>query len=240
MKFKLFKLVINVFSLTAFLVVFVFFRSAVRANCGLPHADKAKAPDAARVDEMDDKKQAPLKYGLRVGEQAPDFESPTDAGEVFKLREALKKGPVVLVFYRGGWCPYCNKQMNELKKDLDEFKKRGAVLVALSVDKVDKAAETQMKSELGFSLLSDPDAEVIGKYNLTLQLDAPTLDKYKGYGIDLEAASGRTHHQIAVPAVFVIDTDGRIARSYVNEDYKVRAANEEIFKALDDLHKQAQ
>ena len=177
------------------------------------------------------------KYGLATGQTAPDFTVKTDAGDIFSLRGSLKKGPAVLVFYRGGWCPFCQMQIRELQKNAVEFKKRGATLAALSVDQVVYASETSEKEKLGFPLLSDPDAEVLEKYRLLFHVDDATMDKYTKYGLDLEKASGRSHHTIAVPAVFVIDSKGIIRWAYVNEDYKVRAKIAGMLKALDDIRK---
>jgi peroxiredoxin len=191
---------------------------------------KSKADKPARAEERPE-------YGLAFGSRAPEFKAASDTGVTYDLEQEIKAGPVVLVFYRGGWCPYCSKQLNELKKLYPEIEKRGASLAAISVDRVEKAAETRDKQEIGFPLLSDPDAEIVEKYNLILTLDEATLSKYETYGIDVENASGRTHHQIAVPAVFIIGADGHIKWSYVNKDYKVRADNEEILKVLDALNK---
>lgn len=177
------------------------------------------------------------KFGLDTGRPAPDFTVKTDTGTTFHLMEVLKKGPVVLVFYRGGWCPYCQTQIRELQKNAGAFRERGATLAALSVDQAVYARETSAKEKLGFPLLSDPDAGVLGKYHLRLEVDDATLEKYKEYGIDLEKASGRAHHIIAVPAVFVIDGQGIIRWAYVNEDYKVRAKIADILKALDGIRK---
>ncbi|MFH1537349.1 MAG: redoxin domain-containing protein, partial [bacterium] len=175
------------------------------------------------------------KYGLKTGIRAPGFKVKTCDDKTYGLKKELKKGPVVLVFYRGGWCPYCSTQLRDLQQNLKEFKKRGATLAALSVDAVENAKETHEKEKLGFPLLSDPDAEVLEKYRLAFKLGNKSFKQYRSSGIDIEKASGRKHHQIAVPAVFVIDTGGIIHWAYVNEDYKVRAKIEDILKALDAL-----
>lgn len=180
-------------------------------------------------------KDADSTYGLNNGEVAPDFTVTVNDGSTFHMKDALAEGPLVLVFYRGGWCPYCQVQLRELQTNVEEFHKRGAKLVALSVDKVESAQETMTKENLGFPLLTNPDADVLASYHLTLKLDDATLEKYETYGIDVEKASGKTHHTIAVPAVFVIDESGVIRWSYVNENYKVRASISDILGALDKL-----
>lgn len=179
--------------------------------------------------------QTDQDYGLPVGSKAPVFKTKTYDNKVFNLKNTYKNAVVVLVFYRGGWCPFCSTQLRELQQNLKEFKARGATLAALSVDTVENSAATQKKNDLGFSILSDPKANILGLYNLKLELDNETLKKYKEYGINIEKASGEKHHQIAVPAVFIIDKKGVIRWSYVNLDYKTRAKVSDILEQIDKL-----
>lgn len=224
-----------------FLIALVITQSSVaRADhCGgyTAKEEKKQSSHSAATPMAEDAED--MKYGLAPGSPAPLFKAAADSGITYDLEKEIKQGPVVLVFYRGGWCPYCSKHLNELKKALPDIEKRGATLAAISVDRVEKALETQEKQEVGFPLLSDPDAEIVKKYRLAFTLDEATLGKYETYGINIEDASGRTHHQIAVPAVYIIGVQGRIEWAYLNEDYKVRAENEMIIAALDELKKSA-
>ncbi len=172
--------------------------------------------------------------GISIGNQAPAFSVKDIKGEAFKLEDEIKKGEVVLVFYRGGWCPYCNIQLRSLQAEvLPVVKVKKAQLVVVSVDKVDEALKTQKKEDLGMRVVSDSQAKLIKKYNVAYKVPEDLVKKYKkSYKIDLEKSSGKQHHIIAVPAVFIIDKQGKITFSYVNENYKVRAQVEDIIKAL--------
>ncbi len=176
------------------------------------------------------------KYGLKKGLSAPDFKAKDINGVDFSLKDALKRKPVVLVFYRGGWCPYCNLQLRKLQKNVMPNIKGKAHLVAISVDLPDKGLETSKKENLGFDILSDPKAAILKSYNIVFKVPGPLVKKYKNeYNIDLEGASGEKHHIIAIPSVFVIDSKGKIVFSYANEDYKVRAAEKDIMNAVNKL-----
>jgi len=174
--------------------------------------------------------------GLSVGDQAPDFETKNFKGETFKLSDYYSKGPVLIIFYRGGWCMYCNRQLQSYQQSLDEFEKRGIRIVALSVDKVDNAAKTVEEKELGFEVVSNTNADILEQYGLTYKVPDDLAKMYEEkYSIDLEAASGQTHHVIAIPATYVVDQSGQIIFAYANEDYKVRKSPEEILEFLDNL-----
>jgi len=171
--------------------------------------------------------------GLTVGVQAPDFEAVNYKGEEVRLSNYYQDGPVVLIFYRGGWCMYCNLQLQAFQKELDEFKNLGVSIVALSVDRVQKAAETVAEKELGFEVVANPEADILEAYGLIYNVPDELAKKYKEeYNIDLEAASGQTHHIIAIPATYVIDQNGTIVFAYANVDYKVRPEVEEILEFL--------
>lgn len=171
--------------------------------------------------------------GLAAGEQAPDFTAETANGDTFVLSEAYADGPVILVFYRGGWCPYCNAQLQDFQRRLDDFQAAGAQVVAMSVDVPAKAAETAAEKNITFPLVTNPQADVLEAYNLAYQVPEELVTKYRDeYGIDLEGASGETHHKIAVPATFIIDQSGAIRFSHVDEDYRSRISAEDVLKQL--------
>lgn len=171
--------------------------------------------------------------GLSVGVQAPDFTALTHKGEDITLSTINKDGPVVLVFYRGGWCMYCNRQLQEIQSRLEEFKAQQASVVAISVDLQENAAKSVEEKELGFIVVSNPEANLLEIYNLVYKVPDDLAKKYREeYSIDLEAASGRSDHVIAIPATYVIDAEGKIVYAYANRDYKVRPSLDEILKAL--------
>jgi len=174
--------------------------------------------------------------GLVVGVQAPDFEATNYQGQKIRLSDYYKKGPVVLIFYRGGWCHYCNLQLQEYQQHLEDFKRRGVDIIAVSVDKVEQAAKTVEQKQLGFEVVSNPDADVLKLYNVIYQVPLELAQEYKDkYNIDLQEASGRSDRIIAVSATYVINSQGQIIFAYANKDYTVRKSSEEILQVLDEL-----
>ena len=175
--------------------------------------------------------------GIAVGEQAPQISVKDINGSAFNLKANLQEGPIVLVFYRGGWCPHCNLHLRRLQNDVvPKLEKYNAKLVAISVDKLDEAEKTQKKQNLGMTLISDPMAELIKKYKVVNQTSKSLVRTYKEqYNIDLEGASGQKHHIIAIPAVFTIAQDGSVRFAFVNENYTIRAQSTDILTSLENL-----
>ena len=175
--------------------------------------------------------------GIKVGEIAPQITTKDINGATFNLENTLNNGPVVLVFYRGGWCPYCNRQLRKLQAEIvPELDKFNAKLVAISVDRLDEIEKTQKKQDLGMTLISDPMASIIKRYNVVNQTSDSFVKTYKeSYGIDIEAYSGQKHHIIAVPAIFTISSNGEVVFSYANENYTIRAQNRDIISSLEEL-----
>lgn len=178
---------------------------------------------------------APAKeYGIKSGSVAPQIAVTDVDGKAFDLHAAAKKGPVVLVFYRGGWCPYCNLQLRNLQAKVSkEIEKVGGTIVAVSVDKVDEGLKTKGKEQLSATILSDPDAKILADYNVQFKVPDELVAKYKNeYKIDVEGSSGRKHHIIAVPAVFVLNKSAHVTYRFVEENYKIRAPEADILKAV--------
>lgn len=156
-------------------------------------------------------------------------------GKSISVKEVLNGKPAVLVFYRGGWCPYCNKQLSRLRKITKDIANLGYKLIAVSPDKVSKFKETIKKQELNYTLVSDSDLNLAKEFGLTFKVDAKTRAIYKGYGIDLEEASGKRHYSLPIPAIYVIDSDGLVHFNYVNPNYKVRMNEKILLNALREL-----
>lgn len=139
----------------------------------------------------------------------------------------------VLIFYRGGWCPYCNTYLQELAQMEAEVRDMGFQIIALSPDTPDELKKTMDKAETTYNLYSDSSAEAMRRFGVAFRLDDETFTMYRDrFGIDLEASSGQQHHILPVPAVFVIDAAGMITFSHSNPDYKVRLRGEEFKAAL--------
>ena len=171
--------------------------------------------------------------GLTVGTAAPDFTAPAYDGKTVTLSELYKKGPVVLIFYRGAWCPYCNLHLKSFQTRLSDLQKLGASVVAVSVDKPEYGTKVVKEGLIDFPVVSDSQTDILKAYNVIYQVPADLAAKYRvAYKIDLEAHSGRADHVIAVPATYVIDSSGKIVFAYANADYKVRTQPEEVIEFL--------
>jgi peroxiredoxin len=159
---------------------------------------------------------------LLIGSLVPEVILKTSNGEAFDLRQHSTEKPSVLVFYRGGWCPFCNRHLAGLGKIESKLRDLGYQILAISPDRPAKLAESLDKTNISYTLLSDHRMQAAQAFGIAFQLDKPTLKMLANYKIDIEDASGETHHQLPVPSVFIVGRDGRIGFTYVNPDYKVR------------------
>lgn len=167
-----------------------------------------------------------------VGDAAPEVTLRTDKDAAFDLHAALKQKPAVLIFYRGGWCPYCTKHLAALAGIEKDLADAGFQLLAISTDQPSKLREKPENGALGYQLLSDSRMIAAKAFGIAFQVPDELVAKYKsGFGIDLEAASGQTHHLLPHPAVYVVDQKGVIRFAHVNEDYKVRLEPEKVLEA---------
>lgn len=168
---------------------------------------------------------------IKVGMSIPNVLLRSVDGTEVNLREEVTKKPTVLIFYRGGWCVYCNRQMSQLKEIEHTLLDLGYQLIAISPDRPEKLRETLDRYEFRYTLLSDSKAEAIKAFGLAFRVSQQTLDRYKTINIDLEDASGESHHVLPVPAAFIVGNDGVIKYSYVNPDYRVRIDPEVLLAA---------
>ncbi len=173
--------------------------------------------------------------GLKVGQQAPLFEAKDYKGQTVSLKKELEKGPVVLVFYRGFWCPYCNKQLSQLQDSLAFLTNLGASVITISPESDASIAKTVEKTKASFSMLHDPKGTLMNLYQTGFQLDEKTQKKYKGYGIDLEKSNAENGFTLPVPAVYVIDKKGVIQYVYFDPNYAKRTSVQNILQALQSL-----
>ncbi|MCB0337982.1 MAG: AhpC/TSA family protein [Bdellovibrionales bacterium] len=170
------------------------------------------------------------------GQQVPSAIIRDMEGNQIDFHTVLNREPVVLIFYRGGWCPYCNTHLGQLAEVQDELKELGYRLVAVSPDRPEKLKESQTKNNLGYSLYSDSKMELAKAFGVAFKLDHETVRKYlEEYKIDIEGDSGETHHLLPVPAVFVIDYRGKVRFRYYNADYKVRIDAQQLVKVANEV-----
>lgn len=158
---------------------------------------------------------------LRPGDLAPDFSLPDASGTPVTLSERLVDGPVVLKFYRGGWCPYCNLELRAYQEALPELEAAGAQLIAVSPESPDNSLSTKEKNALAFSVLTDPGGAIAAAYRLAFQLSPELKALYASRGRDLAEWNGGDW-TLPVPGTFVIGKDRRIALAHVDADYRAR------------------
>ncbi len=168
---------------------------------------------------------------LLLGSAVPEVNLQTVAGADTTLKTLLAGKPAVLVFYRGGWCPFCNLQLSNLRLIEKDLTAAGYQLVAISPDRPEELRRTLDKHAMSYTLVSDHHAEAIKAFGIGFVLDAETTGKYAKFGIDIDQASGEQHHGLPVPSVFIIDGAGTIQFEYVHPDYKVRVPSEVILAA---------
>jgi len=169
---------------------------------------------------------------INAGDRAPDFQLRDTAGRQVSLDGLLNDGPVVLTWYRGGWCPYCTESLAEFERDAGAIAASGATLVAISPETATNARSTKGERGLGFTLLSDPGNRVANDYGLVFALSEGTRERYRGYGIDLAAANGDNSWTLPLAATYVIDTDGTVAWAFVTDDYTERPDPDRVIEAL--------
>jgi len=169
---------------------------------------------------------------LEAGARVPAVTVLTATGEKVDLLAATTKQPTVLIFYRGGWCPFCNTHLGELNTIVADLQAAGFQLLAISPDRPDRLYEApKRKTKPEFTLLSDQEAAAMDAFGISWVVPPEQVAKYRdSYHIDLEADSGRTHHKLPHPAVYVV-TDGVIRFAHVNPDYKQRLEPEKILAA---------
>jgi peroxiredoxin len=187
---------------------------------------KAAAPPVAASAE-DIKPLAP-------GTAAPNPAVKTPAGESVPLASALGPGVTMVIFYRGGWCPYCNTHLGEIAGMADELAERGVTVLALSPDSPEKLADAKPDANAGYTLLSDSAFEAAKAFGVAFRVDDETNAKLKGYGIALGEWSGNDSERVLpVPAVFLVDANGTIQFTHTNPDYRRRLSPSELRVALD-------
>ncbi|KAA0956403.1 AhpC/TSA family protein [Planococcus sp. ANT_H30] len=170
--------------------------------------------------------------GLRTGEQAPNFNLPNAAGETVELYEQLKKGPVVLTFYRGNWCPYCNMELRAYQQIIGEIHDQGAELIAISPQTPDQSMSIQEKHNLEYLVVSDEGNNVANQFNLVYQLPEYLVELYKAIGLDVAKHNGDDTWTLPVSATYIIQTDGTIAYEYTKSDYKDRVEPSDVLQEL--------
>lgn len=171
--------------------------------------------------------------GLFLNSKAPDFKGRDQNGNEVRLKDLLKKGNVVLVFYRGQWCPYCNKHLSRLQDSLQLIRDKGATLIAVSPEKPESVDSTVAKTKAEFSILYDEGLKIMKAYDVDFEVPENTLTRYRNAGIKIDENNGKNGNFLPIPATYIIDRDGNISYRFFNSDYKKRPSVKEILDNLD-------
>lgn len=172
--------------------------------------------------------------GLAVGATVPAVVLSTETGEPFDLRAAVREQPTVLIFYRGGWCPFCNVHLGALNEIVADLRAAGYQLLAISPDQPARLYDAPKREERpDYVLLSDQDAKAMDAFGISFVVPDELVAKYReSYGIDIERDSGRKHHKLPHPAVFLVDRSGVIRFAHIDPDYKKRLEPAKIMAAV--------
>jgi peroxiredoxin len=197
-------------------------------------------PSAGQLDAMHRATAELIATGqaqraLKAGDKAPDFVLNDPDGNPVSLRELLAKGPLVVSFYRGIWCPYCNLELQALQGALAEIEARGASLVAISPQTPPNSRKSERDNKLTFKILSDAKAEVANAFGIRFSLPGYLIEVYKGFKTDLPLVNGDPSWVLPMPARYVIGTDGVIAYAEISPDYTQRPDPSELLPVLDRL-----
>ncbi len=169
---------------------------------------------------------------LKVGDAAPVFTLPGPDGKPVASSDLLARGPLVITFYRGVWCPYCNMELQALQTALPDIAALGGSLVAISPESAPNSRKSVRQNELSFPILTDHGNEVAAAFGLRFQLPDDIIEIYKGFGNDLAKVNGEPSWTLPMPGRFVVASDGMIAYAEVNPDYTRRPEPEALIPAL--------
>jgi peroxiredoxin len=169
---------------------------------------------------------------LKSGDTAPDFTLPGSDGHIVSLKDLLKSGPVVLSFYRGGWCPYCNLELRALQAVLPQITAQGATLVAVSPQTPDESLSTAEKNDLAFPVLSDSGSQVAKAFGIAFDLADELRPIYTRFNHALPVMNGTDSWVLPIPATYIIGQGGVIALSFVDVDYRTRLEPAAVVEAL--------
>jgi peroxiredoxin len=197
--------------------------------------DEAMSDDVRRLQErsihrVEDSGQ--LDSAATVGDHFPQFSLPNAGGNAVSSEELLAKGPLVVCFYRGGWCPYCRLELRAYQAVLSDIRELGADFIAISPQQPDESLATAAKTGLHFEVLSDTGNSLAEHLGLAFELPSAMIDLYRSSGFDLERINGNLRWTLPVPATYVVGTDGIIIDAFVQADYTIRREPEEVLAAL--------
>ena len=177
--------------------------------------------------------QVSAQTGLKNGGVAPGFIAVDNSGKTVDLKAVLQSHKaVVLFFYRGQWCPYCNKYISKLQDSLQYLVAQGAYVIGVTPETGENIGKTIEKTHASFSIIQDKGYKIMKEYQVNYTVDNAMFGKLKNYGVDLEKNNGNTDHVLPVPATYVIGKNGKLIFVHFDKDYTKRTSVSELLKAI--------
>ena len=211
-------------SLTLTLVISLFAcKNATSLKTETTATEKIETIDSTLIKFGIDKLNDELMGGLSLGDTAPDFSASVLGDQTFNLAETLKNQEVLLVFYRGYWCGYCQRHLAELEDHLQDFEDNGIKVIAITPESPEYAEKSIEKSDLSIDIIPDKGYEIMKKYKVLFEVNDFYLDKLAGYEIDYDKdpVTGKTF--FPVPATYLIGKDGKVKFVHYDPDYSQRS-----------------
>ncbi|MGH1387152.1 peroxiredoxin-like family protein [Kordia sp.] len=173
-----------------------------------------------------------IRNAYKTGDILPEISLRNALGNEIRIQDILKEHKVIIAYYRGNWCPYCNIQLRALQQAIPDFEAKGAKLILIGPETPDNSLTTKEKNELTFEVLSDIDMKVARSMNLVYKLPSDLQELYKKFGIDLDTSQGNENQELPIAATYIVEQDGTISYHFLEEDYKLRADPKDILEAL--------
>jgi peroxiredoxin len=173
------------------------------------------------------------QQALKAGDEAPGVSLPDALGKTVAITSLWQQGPLVVVFYRGGWCPYCNLELRAWQRQLPRLEAMGARLAAISPQTPDNSLSTAQKNELSFAVLSDSRLTAADAFGIAFAMPPELIELYRRVGHDLPVTNGNGRWALPIPATFVINTQGKIVYAHVDADYRERAEPDDVMRAVE-------
>lgn len=171
--------------------------------------------------------------GLFINSKAPDFKAKDQNGKEVRLKDLLKNGKVVLIFYRGQWCPYCNRFLQKLEDSLQLIKEKGATVIAITPELPENIDKTIEKTHADYSILYDEGLKIMKAYDVEFEVPENVLTRYRNSGIKLDELNGNKNgNYLPIPATYIIDKESTITYRFFQPDYKKRPSVQEILNNL--------
>ena len=172
---------------------------------------------------------------INVGDAFPTFNLPDSSGHSHSLAELIQKGPLIISFFRGGWCPYCVLELKALRNIVNDLPALNATLIAITPEKLANIADTVSQNELNFVVVSDQNNVLAKQCGLVFTVPDDLLAEYKTLGIDINSNNGEEKAELPIPATYIVDQQGKIRFAFVEEDYISRAEPSDLLTVLKSL-----